>query len=296
MVENAIIYQAYGIKAIIHETKYSLLSLLRVCTTQDLQNLMIVIYTDSMEEFSLFESAFPHFILKPIDQKIINEWRGEINFVHRVKIKVIQDFCAWHQGKFLYIDSDTYFLKNPLPIFEKIDHQMIPMHILEGSLKSKGVLMKKLNRFFSSFEFLINGVEQKLPSDVMMWNAGVIGLNTKDVYLVDAALEYTDIWHAAYPKHVMEQLAFSFVFQRARTVIPTDDYIYHYWSFKEFRTILAAFFAKYHAASLEELVAKSSNILPDVGAKDKLKYEKTNIFTKWVRKYKGQKWENKQII
>jgi len=77
-----------------------------------------------------------------------------------------------------------------------------------------------------------------------MWNAGVLGLPAQAVQRLDTVLALTDQLYRLYPKHVMEQLAFSQVLSQVGKLSAADACIHHYWRDKdEWNSRLADFFA-----------------------------------------------------
>jgi hypothetical protein len=78
LINHFLIYQAYGKEEIKQECLFSLLSLRYHASEAFLEKLQ--------------------------------DWRGSIDFVHRVKIKILQDAAQKYEGKFIYLDTDTYFL------------------------------------------------------------------------------------------------------------------------------------------------------------------------------------------
>ena len=81
---NYLIYQAYGNPDILNEALFSIISYLRQPISAT-----VIVYTDNPAHFRavLGEMAGVAYIF--IYSKKWREWRGEINFVHQVKIKVL---------------------------------------------------------------------------------------------------------------------------------------------------------------------------------------------------------------
>ena len=111
--------------------------------------------------------------------------------------------------------------------------------------------------------------------------------------LFDDALTLTDTIYPENPNHVVEQFAFSYLFQtKSDKIVEAEPLIHHYWYFKEFRGILEQFFEKYKSKSFEELLALYSNIDPEYLGAEKLRYknasfvEKIRIKITTLRKWK----------
>jgi predicted glutamine amidotransferase len=101
---NYIIYQVHGNIDFYNEALFSILSYYK--HNKESKN-RIVIYTEN-EQF--FKNILPSEVVYiNITPEKIKEWRGKINFVHLVKIKIIQDIASRYNGNFLYLDTDTFF-------------------------------------------------------------------------------------------------------------------------------------------------------------------------------------------
>src|ERR1043165_8489428 len=115
-----IVMQAYGSQDILNECAFALLSLTRQQTEDDLQNLTVIIYTDQPAFFKSFKDCPLGVRLRDVSQALINQWRGSIDFVHRVKIEVLRDAVKNLDGQILYLDTDVCFAEPVTTIFEHI--------------------------------------------------------------------------------------------------------------------------------------------------------------------------------
>lgn len=224
-----LIYQAYGKTEILEQTLFSVVSLLKMSET-----VRPVVYTDRPSYFEEFMSGREGLTVIPITMEDIKRWRGAIDFVHRVKIEILADSAKKFGENIYYADGDTYFLKDPAEIFQQVDETTSLMHLPEAELgKPLDPLTKKIFKFVKKNAFQLSGHPIKMDGSTIMWNAGVIGLARAKASLLQDILNLTDQMYALYPKHVMEQLAVSFILQKNGTIKRTDDVIYHYWNQKE---------------------------------------------------------------
>src|SRR4051794_15383549 len=95
MANRYVLFQAYGNSEILAECRLALLQLLQHNDTGDMT---LVLYTDNPGYFSHELEAFKTSIIEIITADLIKEWRGEIDFVHRVKVKILQHFFGNHTG------------------------------------------------------------------------------------------------------------------------------------------------------------------------------------------------------
>lgn len=269
-MENYLLYQAYGKKEVKLECKFSLLHLL----SKNFQhNLCPVIYTDDITFFENILKDFPSKIIRGITTEEIQEWRGEINFLHRVKIKILMDFLDNHAGNLLYCDTDTYFLQSPNTIFSDLEKGEFYMHILEGRINKKtDIQFKKWEKFLMNHMEIVNVSNHSEINQIEMWNAGVIGFNSKYKELLKAVLDLTDKIYPLFPKHIAEQFSFSYIFQRKVNIRSASNYIFHFWYLKEFGHYLEKIFEQ-NSENDYFLQIKKIRLLPEELLKEKLDYE-----------------------
>lgn len=264
-----LVFQAYGHEAVLRECAFALLTFLHH-HPQGIDELEIWIYTDNCDFFKPYETALP-LRYRKVDASDIKRWRGNIDFVHRVKIEVLRDFVQDHQGSILYMDTDVCFLRSTTRVFEGIEAGRRYMHVQESLLRDNAnPIIRKLNAFLSKNTPLKWGERaQNISQDTAMWNAGVLGFQSKDTKLLDDVLLFTDDVHQRFPKHVVEQFAFSLIFQEAGPVFAASREIMHYWSLKEMRTYLDSFFRHFADRSVEELARLSQLIQLHVPMQDR---------------------------
>ena len=227
-----ILYQVYGDSKVYTQVEFSLLSFLPFII-QSNGLFKAVIYAENPEYFAEYSEYADVHHLDPVKLK---EWMGPLNFNHRAKICLIQDFFSRYRGKLLYLDGDTYCMKDPDKVFQYIDGKEAVMHVNEGRINSEAnAMFRKLYRFFKDMPVmqLENEMNINISGSLQMWNAGVIGMMTEQAKYLEDVRMTTDALYKEYPKHVMEQVAFSQVFQNAFIMRPAADYIYHYWDRRE---------------------------------------------------------------
>lgn len=245
MEKIKVVYQAYGRKDIVQQVFFSIASLRAQVSAHSPQPL-IHIFTDNKATIMEFVGDDKNILVTEFSQEQLQTWRGEIQFVHRVKLEILkQAFVDW-DGALVYLDGDTVFLGDPLPLFDKINAKTSLMHIFESSLgKPQDPLTRKVAKFVKGKSFKISGQTTTVGPDTEMWNAGVIGIDSSNKGLFNAMLELTDQLYAAYPKHVMEQLAVSWALKNNTSLLPSDDLILHYWNQKpEYDQAISDFLVK----------------------------------------------------
>lgn len=256
---NYIILQCYGYEAVFLECAYALMSLSRLYTAEELEDTEIWIYTDKPEWFDRFKDCPLPLRFRKIDDALIKQWRGQIDFVHRVKIELLLDFTASHTGNVLYADTDMVFLHRLDDIWNGIAPGGLYMHMQEGRVSGKGnPILRKLDTFLRSSA--ASKPDGTPLYDMDMWNAGMLGFHTSHRELLVKVLEYTDSEYPKFPKHVVEQFAFSVQFARKGNIKSALPYALHYWNLKEVRPVIASFLKHFEGRPWADLVRYSALI------------------------------------
>ncbi len=292
MRRNYIVYQAYGSDDILNEALYSMLSFYKVHGL-DQKDIQLVIYTDRPLHF---ESVLgkERVECRKIDASIIKKWRGDIDFVHRVKVETLIDFTqSLKDENILYLDSDIYFTQKVHSIFDGIAQGQLYMHEYEGALnKSKFPLILKMGKFIKSHQAALKVSGFEVPIDTKTWNAGVIGFNASKKYILNKVLCFTDGFYKMYPKHIAEQFGFSLYLGKEGNVLVASQELFHYWSFKEFRGVLKDFFEHHKTSSsdLNTMIDELDLVSPIRLGEPKSVYDRMHWFPKAFRKMRKQRW------
>jgi hypothetical protein len=254
---NHIVFLCYGNESILRECALALLSLSKHYEPPQQCNFAICIYTDKPDWFSIFADCPFKLNFRQIDPATIRQWRGAIDFTHRVKIEALLDFTSTHDGQVLYCDTDVVFTEKPDGWFTEMAAGQLYMHITEGKVSAAtNPILAKLQRHLSAHP--LSAYPELLQAT--MWNAGVLGFSTAQKDLLNEALLFTDTLYPSFPKHIAEQFAFSVVMARRGRIMATAPGIIHYWNLKEVRLLLDDFFAYYKGTSWQQMVRFSRNI------------------------------------
>jgi hypothetical protein len=286
MKNRYILFQAYGNEGVFLECRFALIQLLQYET----EGICLVLYTDNPDFFKHELNGFTNVIVETISAAQIKEWRGDINFVHRVKINILQHFFSNHKGSLLYCDTDSYCLGSLSSLFDDIDNNAIYMHCNEGYINASGnILMRKWHRFLTgkkttAHQLLISNIE-----NISMWNAGIIGMNSSYAPLLEQVLMLTDRIYPLFPKHTVEQFSFSYIFQTKATISAAENLIYHYWDLKEYRLLLQEFFADNEELPIEIKAQKIKAFLPAQIFNEKMKYKNLSF----LKRLSAKKWSIK---
>lgn len=236
MQENYLVYQAYGKIEVLQECIYSISSLLKVYNGKPTFRILIV--TDNENFFNEFK--INNLIAISLPNVQFEKWKGEINFVHRVKIEVLKFVLSKYKGNFIYADTDVHFYKEIDELFQKINVGNTIMCNKEWAInKGRNPIYKRLLNFIKSERNKTN-----ITPETTMFNAGILGFNSSFQANLDNVLVLTDTLYKAQPIFIMEQLAFSYYLANNKILTTEGDYTYHFWNFKEFRSIINHIFNK----------------------------------------------------
>ena len=259
-----LVLQAYGSPRILQEARFAVLTFLHFAMARQ-DGWKVVVYTDHPDVFADLGAGV---VTEPMGPGRVRAWRGDIDFVHRVKLEVLLDCLRRHAGTLLYIDSDTWFARDPWLLYDRIGPNDAVMHENEGPLEEEANgVMRKMHRFVRRTPFSLPGGETvRMPGRTVMWNAGVIGLDESVAApLLTRALALTDVMHAKYRKHVTEQLAVSWVLQNALRLHAADDVVEHYWrTCAEVEPVLKGFFDEHRGRPLAALTEAAWRLEPRV--------------------------------
>jgi len=201
------------------------------------QDVQVLIFTDQPKYFAeYFAGLSVEYI--PLTPKKITSMRGEIDFIHRMKIALIEEaFQRYPAADMLYVDSDTIFVKDPKNLLDNIHSDNSFMHLIELEFDEykkfalQGVGEANHLPFIELLEkktFLTSKGEEVFHS-LTGWNAGVMGLPAKVADFLPDVYKLTDEFYTIAPLNGSEQAAFSYILQTRTNLRDCEEYVYHYW-------------------------------------------------------------------
>ena len=257
-----ILYQAYGLSYIYNQVLFSILTLHHHLQA-DFKGIKVVIYTDKPGVFLKYSKEIP-ITTELLSKEMLSKYKGELDFVHRVKICIIQDCFTKYKSDIFYLDSDTYFTKSPHLLLKKINSGTSIMNSDDYDLLSADDLYENkdwllIRRAIRGFNYTVENTLVKIPLTTRMWNAGVIGMSIQNEKLLNLVLELCDQIYANKKVFTAEQFAFSYYLQNKTQLVTSEDVIFHYWKyFKPFnwREIYTyhfkIFFKRFKKVSIKE--------------------------------------------
>lgn len=196
----------------------------------------VLLFTDAPDYFSIFFKDMP-VQYKPLTDEKLKLMRGSIDFLHRIKIAIIEEAFAHGGENLLYIDSDTFFIDNVNFIDDELAADRAFMHVREYRFDSLREMKLPAAKPFHAFLDLIESTSFfgrggniiPVSSQQYSWNAGVMAFHPshRDILLDVYAL--TEQFYPKTENHASEQYAFSIVLQNNVALFPCDRACYHYW-------------------------------------------------------------------
>jgi len=285
--KNYIVTQCYGNEGVFYECAFALLSMSRLYGDGFLSNTEVWIYTDKPEWFSRFADCPLPLHFRKMDEATITQWKGSNSFVHRLKIELLRDLVKDKQGNILYMDTDVVWTHTIDDMLVRIGSGALYMHVQEGLINDgSNPVLKKLSAFLKT-STEIKAIDPKMAAHYM-WNAGVLGFNTTHGHVLEKVLALTDKIYPLYPKHVVEQFAFSYCFANKAHIKAAAPCILHYWNLKEMRQVLAAFFTHFKYTKWTELTTLASLLQPHLYMQEKAAFYQNRSIAGKLGKEKWQ--------
>ncbi len=226
-----IVFLSHGSKNLHYEVIFCLFTLYHHLKG-DFDGLQITIYTDDASLFNKYLKAFPVNI-EILTKKQIAEYRKPDGYIHRVKACVMKHCMSKYPQDMVFLDGDTFFLKNPWTLLNKISKDVTVMNadeydLLEGNDFHENSFWLELRKIIRGNTFKLHGKEIKIPLSTRMWNSGFTGISYENAYLLDEVIELIDQIYKKGKVFHTEQYALSYVFQQKTIIIDSEDYIVHY--------------------------------------------------------------------
>ncbi|HEY8933594.1 MAG TPA: hypothetical protein VIM65_00165 [Cyclobacteriaceae bacterium] len=244
------------------------------------------LFTDNPDYFQKYLNDFPirYFVLTPDKIKAM---RGDIDFLHRMKIALIDEAFEHADQNLLYADSDTFFLKDPSEKMSRLRPDISFMHLPEYSFESMRDWMLPAGVPFRAFINLISENQFKMPDGSALkidtsgysWNAGVMMLHTSHKKYIPEVYAITEQSYPFTKNHACEQYAFSIALQRHTTLHRCDDVSYHYW-YRVKKKLADAFLQKEVADFDIHPIAESFERIRKITQELPLRIENSVVFLK----------------
>jgi hypothetical protein len=228
-----ITYLAHGQDSSKYQTILSIYTLLHHIKN-GAADFQFVIYTDpDTSLLNKYLSELP-VKLEILTKEQVANFRGTNNYSFRIKLLVIKDYFSKYDSNLFYIDSDTFFLRNPIALLDTLSAKHSIMNAKEYNLVDGGEIefthWFNLRQALKRHEYKVNNRLVKIPLETHMWNSGIIGIGRENSSSIDQIISLNDELFEKSKVFNVEQFAISYILQQSTELHSTEDYINHYWS------------------------------------------------------------------
>jgi hypothetical protein len=233
-MKYSLVLQSFGRESEYKRALFCLLSHESHANRQKLD--CIILFTDNPQYFQQYLLDAPVKYVLLTSEKI-KAMRGSIDFLHRMKIAMIEEAFQLTDADLLYVDSDTFFTDNPERILNQLSPGRAFMHVLEYKFDSLKDMPLPAGKPFRAFYNLITSRKFEIPStgsfevrpNMASWNAGIMAFHQTHKKFLPDIYALTNKFYPETKNHASEQYAFSIILQNKVELHPCNSVVYHYW-------------------------------------------------------------------
>ena len=162
----------------------------------------IVILTEKPDEFE----SYPVTVF-PISAQQRNEWSLDGKYHFRIKNRgmayIMDQLELTEQDKILFLDTDTYFHKSPLPLFDLIQPNQALFYLNEGLIYNR----KRFQVYIDHLEgkpIQIDNDVYELSKESAMWGSLMVGIMPNMRPSLDWADKLMQVFIDTVPAHTIE--------------------------------------------------------------------------------------------
>lgn len=234
-MKNQLMYLVYGSNETYHrEAQFSILSALYRSNLAP--DFTVCVYTDQPQHYTTLPVE-----TYTLSRSQLTDWYGELGYFHRAKLLAMQ-LAATRSEKTCFIDTDTFFLKNPGKLFAALkDNIAIVDELYYAALSQPVAANLAVAQALSAL-----GID---PGNIPVINSGLFGLCARQRNIFEKAIQLNDVVYPASARsNTTEQLVLGMAASTQVDIIEDPQIIKHYWSRKSlFRAKALAFLDQYFA-------------------------------------------------
>ena len=260
-MRKIVAYIVYGEnKSYYDGAKFSFLTFMNWIKKED--PIEIVVLTEKPEEFK----NYPVKVLKiSSEQKKIWSLNGAYHF--RIKNRglafIMDELHLKMKDKILFFDSDTYFHKSPLKLFDLIQPTQALFYLNEGLIHKR----KRFDVYVKSLRgqrIEIEGQNYELSQDSALWGSLMVGIMPN----MRPSLEWADLlmlrFYEIVPSHTIEPFSLSETLLKKYKLVEGKKFVSLYSTSrkKEYaKTIILNFFKNNQLLDIQDQVHLAQNII-----------------------------------
>ena len=240
--------------------KFSLLTFMNWVLNED--PVEIVILTEKLDEFK----SYPVTVL-PISPQQRNEWSLDGKYHFRIKNRgmayVMDQLELEEQDKILFLDTDTYFHKSPLPLFDLIQPNQALFYLNEGLIYNR-------NRFQVYIDHLegkpiqIDNDIYELSKDSAMWGSLMVGIMPNMRPSLDWADKLMQEFVSIVPAHTIEPFSLAESLLRKYRMTEGKKYVSLYSTSRKKEhalKIISEFLKKYGELPIDKQISCAQKVV-----------------------------------
>ena len=258
-MRKIILYIVYGDDQIYYDG--AIFSLLTFKYWIGAEKVEIVVLTEQPEQFNNY--GVKVIALSKIQKK---EWsfNGEYHF--RIKNRglayVMDELNLEKSDKILFFDTDTYFHRSPMPLFDLIQPHQALLYLNEGLIYKR----KRFNVYVKNLEgrsLEINGEFYKLSRSSALWGSLMVGIMPS----MRSSLDWADLlmqkFYEIVPSHTIEPFSLSETLLKKYKLVEGKKFVSLYSTSRKknyARNKLADFFQESEFLKLDQKVILAQNL------------------------------------
>lgn len=232
-----ILYCAIRKKELVRQTICSMKSIMNFYSS----GIRFIIVTDQYLEFTQEIKKVPlskefEICFHIIGDDTVNSWIGKDDYIFRVKIKTMKYYFDHYDENVIFLDSDTYLMKNIDFLFELIKNNYCVMgklktmyqNVKEFLEKENPIGMKKFDIKNDILHINYKNDHYNINLDTKYFSSIVIGMNKNHSDCLDMVERVNDYIYGIHKIHVTEELCFSLVFGLKYKIFSSMDYVMEY--------------------------------------------------------------------
>ena len=220
-----------------------------------------VVLTQKAEKFK----NYPLTVI-PMSESQIKDWSLNGKYHFRIKNRglayVMDKLNLSNQDKVLFFDSDTYFHRNPMPLFDLIQPNQALFYLNEGEIYKR----KRFNVFIEYLEgktLIIDDETYELSKKSVMWGSLMVGLMPN----MRSSLEWSDKLLLSFvdtvPAHTIEPFALSESLLKKYKIVEGKNFVSLYSTSRKkihAAEVLSSFFDDVEGLNLQEKISFAQKI------------------------------------
>ena len=240
--------------------KFSLLTFMNWVLTED--PIEIVILTEKPYEFK----AYPVNVF-PINALQKNEWSLDGKYNFRIKNRgmayIMDQLELTEYDKILFLDTDTYFHKSPLLLFDLIKPNQALFYLNEGLIYNR----KRFQVYIDHLEgklIQIDDDEYELSKKSAMWGSLMVGIMPNMRHSLDWADKLMQVFIDTVPAHTIEPFSLAESLLRKYKMTEGKKYVSLYSTSRKKEhaiPLISEFLNKYQELSIDKQISLAQKVI-----------------------------------